>query len=583
MSRLALLSLLFIFLGSACLPDAREAAVRVEVTYTFRAGCISVTARDAESPDRTNSFDLVVLGRGPSTVTFAVFRQEGWSHTLEITATARERSCTGPKVDEEVHTVELRSASVQPLPITLEAVDNDDDGYVAKEGGGTDCGDSDPLVFPRAEVSENRCNNVDDDCDGVEDEGFTAKGAPCSDPCPGGQLVCNAAQDGLTCGNAPARATLAPDEDGDGAGREGTTGAGSICPGEPIPTGMVANMDDCDDLDPHNRRGQNERCDARDNTCDGTVDEGDVCQGKGWKVLEDQALTGSRHWKTVAIGPSGWPVWVAGNGGKLAVRKQEDQTFTSLDESCGTHHWFAAWAHPTDGSVFLAGQGGNVARHNGTMCTDQETTAESTDLQGIVGFTSGSSATLYVVNALGRLYVWTPGSAPQQRYNLTPETYGGIHGLEPSLLLGAGGTEADPFVPTASSYPGTGGSATRHTLQGLPSGYSGSLRAVWMGGPRLAYAVGDNGLVVKWDGAITWTRVPPPANNATTNFTSVVVLDPSSIYTTSLNGLIRRLTPGGWVSPSLYMSDQPLNDIALSSLGNIWAVGDSGKVVHFPE
>jgi hypothetical protein len=238
MCRLALPSLLFILLGSACLPGANEAAVRVEVSYTFKAGCISVIARDAEAPERQKSYDLVVLGRGPSTVTFAVFSQEGWSHTLEITATARERSCTGPVVDEEARTFKLeKKGDVEEFTVTLEAEDKDNDGYVSIASGGTDCGDSDPLIFPHVEVTETRCNDLDDDCDGQVDEGFDAKGTACSDPCPGGHYVCNASQTGLTCGDSPARLALFPDEDRDGAGREGIASTGSLCPNETLPPG----------------------------------------------------------------------------------------------------------------------------------------------------------------------------------------------------------------------------------------------------------------------------------------------------------------------------------------------------------
>jgi len=159
MCRLTLPSLLFILLGSACQPGANEAAVRVDVTYTFKAGCISVIARDAEVPEREKFFKLVVLGRGPSTVTFAVFRQEGWSRTLDITVTARERSCEGPVVDQEVGTFELRKkGDVEEFIVTLEAEDKDNDGYVSIAGDGTDCGDSDPLIYPRVEATEVRCN-----------------------------------------------------------------------------------------------------------------------------------------------------------------------------------------------------------------------------------------------------------------------------------------------------------------------------------------------------------------------------------------------------------------------------------------
>jgi hypothetical protein len=363
---------------------------------------------------------------------------------------------------------------------------------------------------------------------------------------------------------------------------EGATGTGSICPGESIPPGVVANADDCDDQDAHNRRGRSELCDGRDNTCDAQADEGGVCMGTGWKVLEDPALTGARQWKTVAMGPGGLPVWVAGTDGKLAVRRQAGQPFTSLDGNCGNHNWLSAWVH-ANGSVFLGGEGGQVAQHDGSTCSNQTTASSSGDIHGIIGFTSPASTTLYLVNYLGRLSTWTPGSNPQEQFNLTPPSFADIHGLERTLLLGVGGHDDDTPEPTASSYSGSGNNPQQHTFQGIPSGYGGSLRAVWMGAPGLAYAVGDGGLVVKWNGATAWSRVPPPADNATANFTSVVVLDPSSIYVTDANGVIRRLTASGWVSTPVYTSDQPLRDLAASSVSDLWAVGDNGKVLHFPE
>jgi hypothetical protein len=298
--------------------------------------------------------------------------------------------------------------------------------------------------------------------------------------------------------------------------------------------------------------------------------------------MSDSALTGGRQWKTVSIGPSGLPVWVAGNDGTLAVRKQEGQPFTSLDGSCGNHNWLASWVR-ADGTVFLAGSGGNVAQHDGSHCSNQTVNPSNAPIQGIIGFTSASATTLFLVNYPGRLSVWTPGNAPEERFNLFPDSYFDIHGLHRSLLLGVGGHDDDTPEPTASSYPGSGSNAQPHTLQGVPSGYNGSLRAVWMGAPTLAYAVGDKGLVMKWNGTTAWSRVPPPADNANADFTSVVVLDPSSIYVTDTSGVIRRLTASGWIPAPVHTSDQALRDLAATSPRNIWAVGDNGKVLHFPE
>ncbi|HYH98564.1 putative metal-binding motif-containing protein [Hyalangium sp.] len=652
MRRLALLSPFLLLLGGACLPEPREAAVRVEVTYTFKAGCITVSARDAEALDREASKQLEVLDRGPSTVKLAVFREEGWSHTLEITTTAHERSCAGPVVDQEVHTVELRKARIETLPVTLEAEDVDGDTYVATTDNGTDCDDtleaihpgatevcdnqdnncdesqdqgvgpswypdrdgdgfgdrdatpivsctvptsppsyvqnasdcrdSNNAVFPRESIPESACDDVDDDCDGEVDDGFALKGTGCSDPCPGGHYVCNASQTGLACGNAPSPLSLLPDDDGDGAGKEDGPSSGSVCPGQPLPEGTAANADDCDDQDPHNRRGRGELCDGRDNTCNFEADEGGVCAGKGWKPVADPALTGNRQWKTVAIGQDGLPVWVAGDGGVLAVRSDAGQPFRNLDGTCGSHGWLSAWVRPSDGVVFLAASNGQVAQHDGATCSHATVNTSDSPIHGITGVSSPSETTLYLVNFFGRLSTWTPGTPPLEHFNLA-ETFMGIHGRDAALLIGVGGTEEAPQVPHITSYPGTGNTFQRHTLQGLPGGYVGSLRAVWMGSPKLAYAVGDAGLVLQWDGTTTWTPVVPPPDNATASFTSVVVLDRSSIYSTDVNGVIRRLSASGWVASPLHTSDQPLRDLAASSPGDIWAVGDNGRVVHFPE
>ncbi len=650
--RYRLASLMLPLLAGGCLPRAPEAAVRVEVSYGFKAGCIAVTARDAKDPGREAKEQLEVLQRGPSTVLLAVYRQESWSHALEITTTAHEQSCDGPEVARDVRTVKLeKKAGVEKLAITLDAPDADGDSYIATDHGGTDCDDakedsrpgasevcddrdndcdgtvdqgvgerwypdrdgdgfgdkdtppvlsctrpadsgttryvqdatdcrdSDTGVYPRANFTETRCDDIDDDCDGTVDDGF-AKGTSCSEPCPGGLNVCNASHDGLAC-DAPRPTSYHPDQDGDGAGDNRDPVA--VCPGATPPPGTVANTDDCDDQDAHNRGGGTEVCDDRDNTCDTQRDEGGVCQGKGWKVFtDDTALNGTRQWKTVALGAGG-QVWVAGDNGALAVRTSAGQPFTGLDGSCGNYNWRAAWVRPSDGHVFLAGDGARVAEHTGTSCINPGTNISGNDFTGLVGFTSETTTQLYVVDAKGRLYAWTPGSDPQERYNLTPPTYFGIHGVASTQMLGVGGTEG-VSTPHISSYPGSGDSSavTAHTLSDV-SGYTGSLRAVWMASPSLAYAVGDGGLVMKWSGSTTWARVTAPTDNTSAPFTSVVALDPSSIYVTDASGALRRLTANGWAPALSYTGTKPLRDIALSSLSDSWLVGDEGHVVHFPE
>jgi hypothetical protein len=99
-----------------------------------------------------------------------------------------------------------------------------------------DCDDATPEVNPGV---DELCNEIDDDCDGIADDGVTVP-------------------------------SWYPDGDGDGVGR----GAGvQACL---APVGHVALTGDCDDSDPEVLPGAVDTCNLQDDDCDGTVDEGFV-------------------------------------------------------------------------------------------------------------------------------------------------------------------------------------------------------------------------------------------------------------------------------------------------------------------
>ena len=110
------------------------------------------------------------------------------------------------------------------------ATDADGDGYFADE----DCDDDDASVHPDAEEV---CDAVDNDCDGSVDEGVGE--------------------------------SWYADADGDGYGDP--EAAVQACD---APSGTVADSTDCDDGDATVNPDADEVCDAVDNNCDGTVDEG---------------------------------------------------------------------------------------------------------------------------------------------------------------------------------------------------------------------------------------------------------------------------------------------------------------------
>ena len=117
-----------------------------------------------------------------------------------------------------------------PTPSPTPTLDDDGDGYLAND----DCDDHNPDIHPGATET---CNDVDDDCDGEVDEEVTT--------------------------------TYYLDEDGDGFGTDASTTEACDFPG-----GYAADAGDCDDTDPYVNPAGSERCNGKDDDCDGEADEG---------------------------------------------------------------------------------------------------------------------------------------------------------------------------------------------------------------------------------------------------------------------------------------------------------------------
>ncbi len=172
--------------------------------------------------------------------------------------------------------------------------DADGDGHRARECGGDDCDDSDPLRYPgNVEVCDTAAH--DEDCDpatfGVRDsdsDGFPdgaccnldGETMRCGDDCddsrsavhPGQAESCDGFDndcDGAT--DEGVQRTFFPDRDGDGFG-DGESEPVRAC--TPPDAMHVENETDCDDTDRSRNPATSELCDGIDNDCDGATDEG---------------------------------------------------------------------------------------------------------------------------------------------------------------------------------------------------------------------------------------------------------------------------------------------------------------------
>jgi len=169
-------------------------------------------------------------------------------------------------------------------------LDQDDDGYGSLTWGGTDCDDSSAGRNPAA---VERCDGVDNDCDGLVDdddddladgwypdvdgdgagdtsaaacavfEGAVATGGDCDD----GDAAIGPHATEIWYDGVDQDCDGGSDYDQDGDGDDIDTATGGT---------------DCDDMNASIHGDALEVCDGIDNDCDGSMDEGDAMGARGW-------------------------------------------------------------------------------------------------------------------------------------------------------------------------------------------------------------------------------------------------------------------------------------------------------------
>ncbi|RYZ44101.1 MAG: hypothetical protein EOO72_06555, partial [Myxococcaceae bacterium] len=93
-------------------------------------------------------------------------RPAGGSDTVRVTASARERSCAGQEVATASAQGVVPEKGTATVELELSARDEDGDGFVSTTTRGTDCDDRSVSSSPGV---EERCDFLDNDCDGRED------------------------------------------------------------------------------------------------------------------------------------------------------------------------------------------------------------------------------------------------------------------------------------------------------------------------------------------------------------------------------------------------------------------------------
>lgn len=157
-----------------------------------------------------------------------------------------------------------------------------------------DCDDADPARFPGANEV---CDSRDNDCDGEIDEGAVT--------------------------------TWFVDADGDGYGNGGL----SITRCQ-APANFVARGGDCNDNDPTTFPGRAEVCDARDNNCDGAIDEG--VKSTFYRDADGDGFGDARNSASVCQIPASGFVAVTGDcdDSRADANPQAMETCNNRDDDC---------------------------------------------------------------------------------------------------------------------------------------------------------------------------------------------------------------------------------------------------------
>jgi hypothetical protein len=577
--------------------------------------------------------------------TVAILGREGWSRNLKLTATARERSCNGPLVAEQSVEAQVPEVGISEARLSLSARDLDNDGYVAAEGEhpGTDCDDNNADIRPdatercddidnncqrgeadapdarefyrdqdgdgygdrnvlpvpgcaprdnrtatrggdcndgdaaiRPDQQESRCDNVDEDCDGVTDDDDFAVGLTCTTTqgCPGVK-TCQGVSS-AACVSQQQAADWYVDEDGDGkAGAE----AGKGC--TPPVRDATRERTDCDESSRFSFTGATEACDRLDNDCDGSVDE-DVagCASEAWTA---DTGVGAADAKWNAVAPYGGDRgWLAGDAGRVVHVNGE--RFDAVTSCPGT--WQSAWA-ASSGRVFLGSSAGKLATVSpGALGACEQVDGLATSgINGLVGFERGATVRLFAVDSQGRVIRWeyVEGASPQAAPQVVTQVAANlraIHGLGPETLLAVGAeVVGGQDRPAAWRAPASGSTWLKENL-GL-STRTGYLRAVRVLTPRLAYAAGDDGLLLESSNG-AWGVKPGPTlpGSITPDLRALLAFGRTAIYAVS-SGTNDLHFFNGTAWSRATEAPHTLNALGATGPDDVWGAGFNGTLVRW--
>ncbi len=367
-------------------------------------------------------------------------------------------------------------------------------------------------------------------------------------------------------GPQPCATLTLADDDGDGFGLDGS---GALLCG----AGRTTTPGDCNDLDPDVHVGGIELCNRLDDDCDGLTDES-VCPvlNPNWIRRLDAPQT--IDFATLSMVTPG-RLWIAGESD---VWGRLDGGFFEASSTGCPNQLRRSWASPA-ADVFVGGGNpalGRLSAHGVSEGGCSNTRMLSDPFAAIWGSVADGGVRVEGVLRNTRRFEWSPPGQPiETSTNLSTSDIQ----FEDADRLGSsvwavGSSEGDEMRVYSAS--GTNAWSEQRLGLNLPGG---SLRGVNVVSATSVFAVGDRGVVIEKAGS-TWRRLPSPSG---ATLTAVRAFNPARVYVSGSDGTVRKWNGQSW--QVLYSNDggASLNDLDGLTESDLWAVGNRGWIVHWPE
>lgn len=252
--------------------------------------------------------------------------------------------------------------------------------------------------------------------------------------------------------------------------------------------------------------------------------------------------------------------YFVGDGGKLTEYTTNEPNPLPLQNTGTNENLFGVWAAENNQDLWVVGENGTVLRRINAQLIEHSI-PEGPDLLDIW---SNTAQDIWAVGNSGRIMHWDGLSwsdfSPVPLVETTVQDFWSFDGSD-IWLVGSNGLIARRNPAITSFW-------FDYSFETVSSFYSVS-------GSSLtdAWAVGDNGIIVHWDGA-EWLAVPSGTTNALYGVFSVT---PTLAYCVGEHGIILRWDGGTW-KPQQSPTTQDLYSVTVA--GNPVACGAAGTVVR---